>query len=80
MIVHRDLKPGNLLLDKNYHLKLIDFATCKVFDAKLADKIPLKQTKSAQIRPNSVNHASISSDQRSCSFVGTEDYVAPEVL
>ena len=36
MIVHRDLKPGNLLLDKNYHLKLIDFATCKVFDAKLA--------------------------------------------
>jgi serine/threonine protein kinase len=31
-IVHRDLKPGNILLDKDNHIKLIDFATCKVFD------------------------------------------------
>ena len=30
-IVHRDLKPGNIVLDSNYHIKLIDFATCKVF-------------------------------------------------
>ena len=31
-IVHRDLKPGNIVLDSNYHIKLIDFATCKVFN------------------------------------------------
>src|SRR5674476_42885 len=31
-IVHRDLKPGNILLDKDYHIKLIDFATCKILD------------------------------------------------
>jgi len=31
-IVHRDLKPGNVVLDKHNHLKLIDFATCKVFN------------------------------------------------
>ena len=31
-IIHRDLKPGNILLDKDYHIKLIDFATCKVMN------------------------------------------------
>lgn len=44
-IVHRDLKPGNILLDKNYHIKLIDFATCKVFDPVLIGKIPTKTSK-----------------------------------
>ena len=34
-IVHRDLKPGNVVLDKHNHLKLIDFATCKVFNKDL---------------------------------------------
>ena len=45
-IVHRDLKPGNILLDKNYHIKLIDFATCKVFDPKIVKDIPPKVNKS----------------------------------
>ena len=30
-VVHRDLKPGNIVLEKDYHLKLIDFGTCKVY-------------------------------------------------
>lgn len=34
-IVHRDLKPGNIVLDQNYHVKLIDFATCKVFNKEI---------------------------------------------
>lgn len=34
-IVHRDLKPGNIVLDSNYHIKLIDFATCKVFNKEI---------------------------------------------
>jgi hypothetical protein len=28
------------LLDKDYHIKLIDFATSKVLNPKLAEKIP----------------------------------------
>jgi serine/threonine protein kinase len=38
-IVHRDLKPGNVVLDKHNHLKLIDFATCKVFNQDLNSEI-----------------------------------------
>ena len=37
-ISHNDLKPSNILLDENYHIKLIDFSTSKVkgkiFDRK----------------------------------------------
>ena len=29
-VMHRDLKPSNLLLDENYHLKLVDFGTAKI--------------------------------------------------
>ena len=37
-IVHRDLKPGNIVLDPKFHIKLIDFATCKVFNKKIAQE------------------------------------------
>lgn len=33
-IVHRDLKPQNILIDENYNIKLIDFATATVVGKK----------------------------------------------
>jgi 3-phosphoinositide dependent protein kinase-1 len=33
-VSHRDLKPSNLLLDENYHLKLVDFGTAKIEEKK----------------------------------------------
>ena len=36
-VVHRDLKPGNIVLDRDYHLKLIDFATCKVLNKEISE-------------------------------------------
>jgi serine/threonine-protein kinase ULK4 len=38
-IVHRDLKPGNILLDKQRHIKLCDFATSKVFNEEIENQI-----------------------------------------
>ena len=38
-IIHRDLKPGNLVLTKTHHIKLIDFATCKVLNKDIQAKI-----------------------------------------
>lgn len=37
-IIHRDLKPGNIVLDSKMHLKLIDFATCKILNKEIQAK------------------------------------------
>jgi len=34
-VIHRDLKPGNIMLDQDYHVKLIDFATAKTLNSDL---------------------------------------------
>lgn len=34
-VIHRDLKPGNIMLDQDYHIKLIDFATAKTLNYDL---------------------------------------------
>jgi serine/threonine protein kinase len=65
-------------LDKDYHIKLIDFATCKVFNPKIADKIPKKKIKLSPSRKISLEDEY--SNSRLNSFVGTEDYVTPEIL
>jgi 3-phosphoinositide dependent protein kinase-1 len=38
-ISHRDLKPANLLLDDNYHLKLVDFGCSKQVEIKKQHRI-----------------------------------------
>jgi serine/threonine protein kinase len=44
-VAHRDLKPSNLLLDNNYHLKLIDFGTAKIVDtSSKAKEVCLEMT------------------------------------
>jgi 3-phosphoinositide dependent protein kinase-1 len=41
-VIHRDLKPGNIMLDQDYHVKLIDFATAKTLnsDFGLSESFP----------------------------------------
>ena len=64
-ISHNDLKPSNILLDANFHIKLIDFSTAKIkgkiFDKKKGEFIPSEE--------------SISKD-----IIGTAEFISPEMV
>ena len=79
-VVHRDLKPGNIVLDRNYHIKLIDFATCKVFNKEIAEDIKALRARFNLGKSAGLGDDNDIQDNRSYSLVGTEEYIAPETL
>lgn len=68
-IIHRDLKPENILLDEKMHLRIADFGTAKLMDPEEIRSTPREIDNEAQYERS-----------RKISFVGTPQYVSPELL
>lgn len=71
-VIHRDLKPENVLLNEKMHIKITDFGTAKL----------LPDPRDPRPAPPSGDPGQSSSqdEKRNASFVGTAEYVSPELL